>query len=219
MRWFIFALLLALPVQAETLTGKPRFLDADTLKVAGVAVRLFGIDAPELDQTCLRSNGREWACGKWAADQARALFGKASMTCQPIELDPYGRTVARCFSGGVDVGETLVRQGLALAYRRYSIDYVAAEKAAAVTLTGIWEGTLVPPEDFRAAKAEARVTANQGAAPTGCVIKGNISKSGRIYHLPGQENYAKTMISEAKGEQWFCSESEARAAGWRKAER
>lgn len=56
--------------------------------------------------------------------------------------------------------------------------------------------------------------------PGECQIKGNISSSGeRIYHLPGQENHAKTKISESKGERWFCSEAEAQAAGWRCARR
>lgn len=54
----------------------------------------------------------------------------------------------------------------------------------------------------------------------GCVIKGNISKTGeRIYHLPGQDFYEKTVISPEKGERWFCTEEEARAAGWRKSRR
>jgi hypothetical protein len=56
-------------------------------------------------------------------------------------------------------------------------------------------------------------------APGGCAIKGNISGSGRIYHLPGQENYDATGINEARGERWFCSEAEAQAAGWRRARR
>jgi hypothetical protein len=49
------------------------------------------------------------------------------------------------------------------------------------------------------------------------MIKGNISKNGRLYHLPGTEAYAKTRISEGKGERWFCTEAEARAAGWTRA--
>lgn len=50
-----------------------------------------------------------------------------------------------------------------------------------------------------------------------CDIKGNVSiNSGeRIYHVPGQEYYLKTKISPQYGERWFCSEPEARAAGWR----
>ena len=55
-------------------------------------------------------------------------------------------------------------------------------------------------------------------AQPGCVIKGNISSSGeRIYHMPGQRYYDKTLINEHQGERWFCTEQEAMAAGWRKA--
>ena len=55
-------------------------------------------------------------------------------------------------------------------------------------------------------------------AQPGCVIKGNISSSGeRIYHVPGQRYYDKTLINEHQGERWFCTEQEAMAAGWRKA--
>ena len=52
-----------------------------------------------------------------------------------------------------------------------------------------------------------------------CRIKGNISyNSGeRIYHMPGQEDYFRTRITWSDGERWFCTEAEARAAGWRKA--
>ena len=51
-----------------------------------------------------------------------------------------------------------------------------------------------------------------------CDIKGNISMSGeKIYHVPGQKYYDATVIDESYGERWFCTEEEARAAGWRKA--
>lgn len=54
------------------------------------------------------------------------------------------------------------------------------------------------------------------AASTGkCLIKGNISHNGRIYHIPGSPTYESTKIDESKGERWFCSEEEAQAAGWR----
>lgn len=50
-----------------------------------------------------------------------------------------------------------------------------------------------------------------------CNIKGNVSTRGeRIYHVPGQDYYDDTRISAAHGERWFCSEEEARAAGWRR---
>jgi len=50
-----------------------------------------------------------------------------------------------------------------------------------------------------------------------CNIKGNVSTQGeRIYHVPGQKYYDDTRISASHGERWFCSEEEARAAGWRR---
>ena len=54
-----------------------------------------------------------------------------------------------------------------------------------------------------------------------CRIKGNISRNSgkRIYHMPGDRDYAPTRISVERGERWFCSESEARSAGWRRAGR
>ena len=220
MRWLALIILFcAAPAGAQSITGKPSFSDADTLQVAGITIRLFGIDAPELDQTCTKHDGREWACGKWAADQAQALFRREKLTCQPRELDRYGRTVATCYAGGADIAETLVRQGIATAYLKYSRAYLNVEKEASLAGIGIWQGDVVAPEDYRAAKLETLAVTNAASAPGDCVIKGNISGSGRIFHVPGQENYAKTVISPGKGERWFCSEAEANAAGWRKAKR
>lgn len=65
--------------------------------------------------------------------------------------------------------------------------------------------------------AGAATTTSASPVPTGsgCQIKGNISGSGKIYHLPGSDSYDRTKIDESKGERWFCTEEEARAAGWR----
>jgi hypothetical protein len=53
---------------------------------------------------------------------------------------------------------------------------------------------------------------------SGCDIKGNISVNTgeRIYHVPGQTYYSETRIDLLKGERWFCTEQDARAAGWRR---
>ena len=50
---------------------------------------------------------------------------------------------------------------------------------------------------------------------TGCLIKGNIGKSGKIYHVPGSRWYDRTKIDERKGERWFCNASEAEQTGRR----
>jgi endonuclease YncB( thermonuclease family) len=69
--------------------------------------------------------------------------------------------------------------------------------------------------DSAARPPAVSTTTNQSAPPGRCQIKGNISQSGRIYHVPGSPSYASTQIDESKGERWFCSEEEAQAAGWR----
>ncbi len=55
----------------------------------------------------------------------------------------------------------------------------------------------------------------------GCVVKGNISiaTGAKLYHVLGMEDYDGTIIDSSKGERWFCSESEAVAAGWHRAPR
>jgi endonuclease YncB( thermonuclease family) len=206
--------LLVLPLSAASdPSGVIRVIDGDTWDVGETRVRLFGIDAMERDQECQRRDASSWACGRWTTEQTRARFEGRQAECRAVTLDRYGRTVARCFVGGRDAGQVMVQEGLALAYRRYSMDYDLDEKRARVAGVGIHQGMVQRPAEFRASRTAQ-------AAPTDCVIKGNISSKGeRIYHVPGQENYGRTRISSSKGERWFCSEADARAAGWRRARR
>jgi endonuclease YncB( thermonuclease family) len=211
----VFVLLLplfALPLWAAE--GAVRVVDGDSLWVGQTEVRLFGIDAPEAAQTCGRA-GAEWACGTWATEALRGLVAGRAVSCDPRGEDRYGRTLAVCRAEGIEINRALVQAGVAFAYRRYSTAYVAEERAAERAGRGIWAGSAQEPEAFRRAATGAGTAEPQGD----CRIKGNISSGGRIYHRPGQENYAATGIDEARGERWFCTEAEARAAGWRAARR
>ena len=199
---------------AAALQGPARVIDGDTIDLEGVRIRLFGIDAPEHNQNCTDTRGRKWACGTFATEALSAV-ASGNLSCEELDRDRYGRVVARCFAGGRDIGAQMVAQGAAFAYRKYSTDYIALEARAESRGVGLWSGEAERPEAFRNHKAAQ--SGATSAAVGGCKIKGNISKSGQIYHVPGQKFYAKTSISEAKGERWFCSESEARAAGWRAA--
>ena len=212
--FLVLFLLLTSVARAETITGRAEVADGDTLTVAGIKVRLHGIDAPELDQTCQKADGLRWACGRWSRDALLKIAGQGKVTCEGSAQDRYGRLLATCTVKGADIGRALVRMGAAEAYRRYSTAYVDDEKVAAIGGLGLWQGRHNSPEAFRAADVPA-----PQAGPGDCVIKGNISGNGHIYHLPGQENYDDTRISPSKGERWFCSEAEARAAGWRRARR
>ena len=204
------ALLLAFPAStvAADPAGRVRMIDGDTAEVGGVTVRLHGIDAPERAQAC-----GAVACGRWAAETAAALFDGRRAECRATDTDRYGRVVARCRVEGRDMGAALVGAGAAMAFQRYSAEYVDDEKAALAAGRGIWAWDPTPPWEWRAAGGPPQ------AVPGDCEIKGNVSSNGRIYHLPGQADYGRTRIDTGRGERWFCSEDDARAAGWRRARR
>lgn len=202
-----------------TLQGSARVIDGDTLSVGGVVVRLHGIDAPERNQTC-DGAGRIWHCGTWARTELVRLIGDGAVACSVLDTDRYGRAVGQCVIGTLDLGAALVESGAAVAYRRYSLAYVTEESVARSARRGIWRAGgdgLDMPSDWRALTRAAPVAAE--VAPDGCAIKGNISRSGRIFHRPGQRDYARTRINPARGERWFCSDAEAESAGWRAARR
>lgn len=237
----IAAVVLALVVLASALglavarpiLGTVRVIDADTFDVGGTRVRLHGVDAAERDQTCLDAKGESWPCGAWATEQARALFEGRVTWCERLDTDRYGRAVARCAAGvggllaakegagGVlpwsDVGAEVVGRGMAVAYLQYSDDYAEVEAMARAKGEGVFAGSMVDPAEHRAGQR----TAEAGGPPSepGCAIKGNVSGSGQVFHLPGGAFYERTAIDEAKGERWFCSPEEALAAGWRASQR
>lgn len=207
-------LALAGPAAAE-IRGTARVYDGDTLEIGLVRIRLHGIDAPELGQRCGDDAGAEWRCGKAAADRLAALARGAETVCHARERDHFGRIVATCRAGERDLAATLVAEGLAWAYIRFSDDYAEVEAGAREAGRGIWQGPAVAAWDYR----ETAWTEASGAAPReGCPIKGNINRKGeRIYHPPWSAYYERTRVNEAMGEAWFCDEEEAEAAGWRPA--
>ncbi len=206
-------LCVSLPAWSQ-IKGTVRVIDADTFDVGAVRVRLHAIDAPEMDQTCMTRQGDVFDCGLWAAGQVIARFQGRRATCIQTDTDRYGRTVARCRADGVDMGAEIVAQGWAFAYRAYGMDYDLDEKAAYVADRGLHGFSVQSPAAFRQAQRQP-ASAKSGD----CVIKGNISKNGYIFHVPGQEFYDQTRIETGRGERWFCSVAEARAAGWRAARR
>lgn len=204
------------PVLAD-IAGTASVIDGDTIEIHGQRIRLHGIDAPEARQTCVVGS-EAWRCGQQATFALADMIGQSPVRCKERDVDRYGRVVAVCYIQGNDVNGWLVGNGWALAYRRYSLDYVAQEQAAQAARVGVWRGEFVPPWDWRRGERLQAATVSHSGA--GCAIKGNISSSGEhIYHLPDGQYYERTKINTAKGERWFCTEAEAIASGWRKARR
>ena len=136
--------------QVDRLTGPALVIDGDTIIVAGERVRLHGIDAPELEQT-FWCRGQNLPCGAMALAAIEALTAGVTLRCEVVERDQHGRLVAKCFTpDGIDIGRRLVSAGWALAYRRYSMDYVDAEDEARKAGRGMWRGGFMMPWVWRA---------------------------------------------------------------------
>ena len=121
--------------------GSARAIDGDTLDFSGQRVRLHGIDAPERNQICW-VGGSEWSCGQASSRALKNLTEIAVVRCSKIGRDHYGRIIGKCHSKDLDIGQTMVADRIALAYRKYSKDYVAAEAAAKAERIGIWKSKL-----------------------------------------------------------------------------
>jgi hypothetical protein len=91
--------------------------------------------------------------------------------------------------------------------------YASVESEAQTDKVGLWAGDIERPQDYRDKRWEEATR----SAPEGCPIKGRIRSGARTYLLPWQPSYDSVKLSTAKGERWFCSENEAKAAGWRRA--
>ncbi|PWJ16911.1 thermonuclease family protein [Jannaschia seohaensis] len=209
--WTLLLCLLAAPVSADILTGSVRVIDADTIDIgADRTMRLKGIDAAEDGQDCA-DGARLLPCGRMATEAARALYEGRTARCAIHGIDRFDRALAVCEVAGREMNAELVARGLARAYRR-DPTYLPYQQAAQRAGHGLWAYEMQNPAAWRAARRAAQPS---DPAPEGCRIKGNVSASGRIYHKPGDSSYAATRIDTGAGERWFCTEAEARRAGWR----
>jgi endonuclease YncB( thermonuclease family) len=138
------------PAISADLTGQASVIDGDTLEIHGTRIRLWGIDAPESTQLCRGEDSLQYRCGANAANDLDAFISRRPVTCTPISFDQYGRTVANCSVAGIDLGDWLVRNGLALDWPRYSKGrYGAAQREAEHAERGIWAGSFVEPWLYR----------------------------------------------------------------------
>lgn len=144
-----FSLSYSIAVFAEQeIAGQPRVIDGDSLQIGGSRIRLAGIDAPEMGQQC-RIALEKQNCGELSKDHLAALIGKSQIRCKWSRFDRYDRLLGTCFIGDSDINAELVKQGMALAYRRYTDKYVPQEEIARRAGVGLWSLKFVPPWDWR----------------------------------------------------------------------
>jgi micrococcal nuclease len=208
----------------ENLFKVTRVIDGDTIEIeGGEHVRYIGIDTPETvdPRKPVQCFGVEAS-----AKNKELIEGKMVRLEKDItDRDKYNRLLRYVWVDNLFVNLELVKQGFAYSYSyppdiKYQKQIVSAQQEAREAKRGLWNAC---PADTRvntsaASQSPSATPSVQDSAPGSCLIKGNISASGeKIYHLPGCGSYAKTQIDASRGERWFCTESEAQAAGWRRA--
>ncbi len=208
--WLILGLSLILNAFYLTTGGLPKFdesiavegvIDGDTLVLDGkVRLRLRHLDAPEL----------EFCGGVEATNLLKKLVEGKRVIIREKILDQRGRAMALVYVGKKLINKEIIEKG----WGRYHSDTSSVtDELKALGLEakenklGVYSPTCYQWENIEDPK---------------CVIKGNIdpsNSSGRIYHLPGCVQYMTTVVEKDRGEEWFCSEKEARDAGYVKSKR
>ena len=129
--------------------GTPTVMSGDVLEVAGRRFQLYGIDAPEMDQTCM-AQGRRFNCGHIAKTALMDLVAGEIVTCRLVIEHDSNAALGHCTAGGFDLGANMVHTGWALADRQLSTKYVGAEENAQAAKRGLWRGQFIPPWKWRA---------------------------------------------------------------------
>ena len=173
-----------------------RVVDGDTfiLEANKQAVRLFGIDAPEL----VNCYGQE------SLSRLSEILEKGKVQLKEPVVDKFGRIVALVYVNGKLVNETMIKEGFA-AYRSEPGSGKEAMKAAHEQAKSAKTGIYSP------------VCTDEAPADPKCTIKGNndLDRNENLYLLPACPYYHTVIIRRFEGDQWFCSESEAKKAGFK----
>lgn len=130
------------------LAGSARVIDGDTLEISGERVRLFGIDAPALDQICPHA-GRDYPCGKVARAALWDLVAGRDVNCAPVDGPPAedGSIPAICSAGEVELNERMVHAGWARADAQAPERFAAAQAEAERARRGLWRGKSDPSRE------------------------------------------------------------------------
>lgn len=142
----------------QTITGIARAADGDTLTLEGHRIRLLGMDTPEMMQLCKR-DGVDWRCGVAARSRLAEFLRAGPVTCRTRGKDKYDRWLARCETAASgDLGERMVREGLAVAYG----DYEDEEQFAKAERKGLWGSEFDVPQQWRRMNGRPQEVAHEG---------------------------------------------------------
>ena len=136
----------------KSLDNSIRIIDGDTIILNSEKIRFYGIDTPEKKQKCKDRNGLSYPCGEFATNELKKIISSGQLFCKKRATDRYGRSISICYVNGVDINSLMVKNGWALAYRKYSKDYIDEEKEAKDKKMGMWAGKFIAPWRWRKLK-------------------------------------------------------------------
>ena len=153
----IFTLFFFQTVQASEIVGFPKVVDGDTIHIKSYKIRLEGIDAPEMRQKCKKpylkimffNFQKDYYCGQMSKKKLIQKIGNKPVKCILLGKDRYKRYLAKCLKGTINLNRWMVRNGYAIAYRKYSKIYVLDENFAKEEKLGLWSGSFIKPEKWR----------------------------------------------------------------------
>ncbi len=159
-KFIIFLFFICSPLTAKEIIGIPKIIDGDTLHIDRYKIRFESIDAPEMRQVCKRpylkistiigfNFDKSYNCGVVSKKQLAKKIDNSEVKCITSSKDRYKRYLATCYKDKLNLNKWMVRQGYAVAYRRYSKQYLIDEKYAKENKLGIWQGTFLRPENWR----------------------------------------------------------------------
>ena len=144
-------------VQALEIIGVPKIVDGDTIHIKSYKIRLEGIDAPEMRQKCKKfylqvmflNFQKDYYCGQISKKKLIQKIGNKPVKCILLGKDRYKRYLGKCLKGKINLNRWMVRNGYAIAYRKYSKLYILDENFAKEEKLGMWKGTFIKPEKWR----------------------------------------------------------------------
>ena len=137
----------------KNFSGNTFVLDGDSLRVGGKEVRLYGIDAPEYNQTCFDAKKKEYPCGQKSREFLINLAGGKQVECAYFDMDKYDRYLSKCSVGKASINEELIKSGMAVIYSFTEADekMEKLEAEAKKNKLGVWQGAFQLPKDYRKA--------------------------------------------------------------------
>ena len=159
----IITFFLTQTLKGTEIYGVPKIIDGDTVHINNKKIRLEGIDAPEMRQQCKKESFKisfligftfykDYSCGRVSKEKLITKINTSEIKCISSSKDRYKRYIATCFKGKTNLNQWMVRNGFAIAYRRYSKKYVPDEVFAKENKLGLWQGKFIEPEKWRKLK-------------------------------------------------------------------